>query len=312
MRDHFASSFLRHGTELRAGWLPSAGLSTPEPFFRQTIERVLERAEERFTGMDVLAQRGTERPAVTPVFVFHVSHCGSTLLSNALKAVGKSIVVSEPPVLGPRQLLRRLPVEDRFHDALIRGAVNSFINGEPRKRFAFFKLMNLATLFLPRFRALFPESPFIFLYRDPAQVIVKLLDAVCEPLRASRMPLIRYALGKPESWNPSPARCWADIYEAQCIAAMVTPGVTCVNYRDLTPERTLDLLARAGVGEAFVDKDRLFAAFTRYSKDFSLSGSFSVQSGLHGGDTQSLPGEVYENARAAYRRIEALTCALAT
>ncbi len=306
MRDCFASSFLRHGPQLRVGWLPYDTFSTAEPSFRQTIERISTSEPERFTDADVLARCGIQTAAAPVAFIFHVSHCGSTLFANACKTVSGARVISEPPILGPRQLLRRLrdpqtgvPFSEDLHGALIRGAVNSLANGGPPKRYVFIKLMNLASLFLLRFRELFPDSPFLFLYRDPAEVIPKLQDAVSEAVRQSRMPLIRYALGKPDDWNPSAAQCWSTVFEAECTAAMLTRDVVCANYRDLTPERAVELLALAGVREDDLNATLMREAFRWYSKDVPGARQFGSES--HDATRRD------EAAQAAYSRIDALS-----
>jgi len=311
LRNAFASSCLRHSGKLRVGWIPYELFDTSEPGFRHSIERVIKHRGEHFTGVEELARRAAEQPALPVTFIFHVSHCGSTLFANACKHITPARVISEPPILGPRQLLRPLrdaetglPASKDFHEALIRGAVNSFVNGGPDARYVVIKLMSLASLFLPMFRRIFPSSYFIFLYRDPGEVIPKLLRAVDEPLRESRMPLIRYALGKPRDWNPPAASCWASVYEAQCIAATITPGVIALDYRDLTPDRAAATIRAAGM-HADIDVAALTQTFAIYSKDASRKQPFAPERPSTDATEDILHVPEFKRAKSAYERISA-------
>lgn len=315
MQGYFASSFLRHGSQLRVGWLPYDSFDTEQTSLSRMIDRITADRPERFTELSELAERASDKPEKPMVFIFHVSHCGSTLLVNACNAVAGARVLSEPPILGPRQLLRRLrypennaPVDRELHGALIRGAVNSFAVGGPPANYVVVKLMNLASLFLMRFRSLFPDSPFIFVYRDPAVVVRKLLKSVEEHVRISRMPLIRYALGKPDEWDPPAGIVWSAIYEAECAAAMFTPRTALLNYTDLKPERVTGLLRAAEIDAGDIDDAALRAAFLRDSKD---PHGREFQADRDGNSPQLaddiVASEEFVRAQAAYARIDAFS-----
>jgi hypothetical protein len=63
--------------------------STPlaEPFFSHTIDRLRKEdppPREMETDMETLLRVGARLPQVRPSgFIFHISHCGSTLIANA-------------------------------------------------------------------------------------------------------------------------------------------------------------------------------------------------------------------------------------
>ncbi len=67
------------------------------------------------------------KPLPTPAFIFHIAHCGSTLLSRAIDRLGSSLVIREPMVLrqlaaDPRMQRTDVPLDQaaqRCLDAII-------------------------------------------------------------------------------------------------------------------------------------------------------------------------------------------------
>ena len=117
-------------TSLPAGWLPIAvhGARRPfwvdwcylgdtrltEPFFADTIGRLLRLPFQQLfrpqTPLDELPAMAAARPGLAPVgFIFHMSRCGSTLLSQMLAALPQHVVLSEP---GPLDTVLQLPFRD--------------------------------------------------------------------------------------------------------------------------------------------------------------------------------------------------------
>ncbi len=127
------------------------------------------------TDMDVLARWHEESPGLTPSgFIFHMSRCGSTLVSRMLAAVPSHLVISEA---GPLDALARphlqaphAPIERRI--AWFRWMVSAL--GQKRtgaeERY-FVKFDSRTTLDLPFIRQAFPDVPWIFVYRDPTEVM---------------------------------------------------------------------------------------------------------------------------------------------
>lgn len=111
--------------------------------------------------------------AVAPsAFIFHVSRCGSTLLTQMLATLPQCIVASEPPVLDTFfRLHQHHP--DRSGGAhglrLLITALGQ--QRDPLERHFFVKLDSWHMPWLPWLRRLFPQTPCVLLYRDPAQVL---------------------------------------------------------------------------------------------------------------------------------------------
>jgi hypothetical protein len=155
--------------EHSVGWrhLP-AGFS--EPFFGDTL-RAQPREDRRVcrTPYGRLADAGE---ALAPsVFIFHTSRCGSTLLAQMLAALPQCVVHSEPPVLDDFfSLFGAAPQADAA--ALLRRLVKAL--GQRRSSTETHYVVKLDCWHLrhlPLLRAAFPDTPFWFLYREPAAIL---------------------------------------------------------------------------------------------------------------------------------------------
>ena len=263
-------------------WLPLDTIAMPEPFFPQTIRRMRDDgAQYVTTGLDALAAFADSPVPVRTAFVFHVSHCGSTLVANVLKTIPESFVLSEPALITVggqlcSPYLTRVISREQHH-ALIRGAIAAYAAAGGPKRYLFCKFTDVASLCLPLLRSLFPEVPFLFLYRDPRHVIASNLE-IPEDIRRQWHAEVAALLGHEAHWAPPPARYFAEIFEAECVRAAITPNVIPLDYRDLSPERLLQLLPQLGVAPQDVDEAALRGQFRTYSKALpSQAERFSAQ-----------------------------------
>jgi hypothetical protein len=166
-------------------WLEMSGVSLTEPFFQQTVERARrENRRERFTEFDVLLQLEKELDSVEPTgFIFHSSRCGSTLVANACRAVSGSIVLSEANAID--KLIARFitdadnPVKESLYSVFLRGVVHAL--AQPRsanERHLFIKFACCSFAQLERIKRIWPNVPWLFLYRDPVETIVSNMRAV--------------------------------------------------------------------------------------------------------------------------------------
>ncbi len=102
-------------------------------------------------------------------FVFHMSRCGSTLVVRMLAALRGSEIVAEAP---PLDVAARLAAANYVADpvALLWAMVCAF--GRRGGRPFVIKLDFWQALVLPLYRRAFPSVPWLFLFRDPADVLV--------------------------------------------------------------------------------------------------------------------------------------------
>jgi hypothetical protein len=181
--------WLPFGAELRDGqfyvqWSYFGEERLLEPFFEGDIRRSLRNAFNRqglySTTIDTLADWLQANPGLRPNgFIFHMSRCGSTLVSRMLAALASNVVISEASPIDAvvrAKHLRPDLAEDQ-HARWLRWMVAAL--GQPRaggERHYFIKLDSWHTLALPLFERAFPDVPWIFLYRDPVEVLVSQMN----------------------------------------------------------------------------------------------------------------------------------------
>ncbi len=150
-----------------------------DPFFDQTIERTLRKPFpllfRQQTPIDALDEVTAAQPGVRPTgFIFHMSRCGSTLVSQMLAALAQNIVISEAsPIDSILRASRHDPgITDEMRIAWLQGLVGAY--GRKRdglEEHLYIKFDSWHTLCLDLVRRAFPDVPWVFLYRDPVEVL---------------------------------------------------------------------------------------------------------------------------------------------
>jgi hypothetical protein len=162
-------------------WMNMDGVDLAEPFFQQTVDRVRSghfAGEERFTELDTLVQLEKTFDSVPPSgFIFHSSRCGSTLVANACRAIEGSIVLSEPPAVDKLVARFITDADDRTKEMLysifLRATVAALGQRRTgRERHLFIKFACCSVSQIERIRRIWPNVPWVFLYRDPIETIV--------------------------------------------------------------------------------------------------------------------------------------------
>jgi hypothetical protein len=149
-------------------------------FFEQTIGKCMARPFNLLfrhqTPIEVLEQWQQTRPGMEPTgFIFHMSRCGSTLLCQMLKAIPTNVVISEARPIDAtlRAQFTATETTDDQRITWLRSIISAM--GQPRlggEQNFFVKFDAWNTLDLPLIRRAFPDVPWIFLYRDPIEVLV--------------------------------------------------------------------------------------------------------------------------------------------
>ena len=168
------------GREPFIDWIYAGDARFAEPFFDHTIERLLQKpfnlAFRRLTNVDALRICATELPSIKPMgFIFHMSRCGSTLVSQMLASLDKNVVISEASPLDwmIRANIRRSEITDEEHINWIRWMIGSLAQKRlDNSQHFFVKFDSWHTLYFDVIERAFPDVPWIFLYRNPAEVLV--------------------------------------------------------------------------------------------------------------------------------------------
>jgi quercetin dioxygenase-like cupin family protein len=161
-------------------WRRLGGRPFSEPFFSDTF-RHQPPAERQLCFSDWRAPAALADTLAPTAFIFHVSRCGSTLLTQMLATLPSCVALSEPPVVDDFLRLRRERVEtagpaasagDDTDIVRLRALVRALgQRRDPRQRHLVIKLDSWHLRDLALFRAAFPATAMVFLYREPLQVL---------------------------------------------------------------------------------------------------------------------------------------------
>lgn len=166
-------------TDPAVDWADMSEERFSEPFFDQTVAQWASgpRSEQLVrTGLDVLAALDGE-PSLDPAgMIFHLSRCGSTLVSRLLGTLPGVVVIAEPSPLNA--LLGLDP--NRVDRAALIQVVRLLVRALGRRRHGDERHLVLkCTSWNIRQRAIlaaaFPDTPWTWVQRDPARVLTSLL-----------------------------------------------------------------------------------------------------------------------------------------
>ena len=303
------------GAELYVHWAHFGDRRLRDPFFEGEVRRCFFTSFNRLfryvTPIEALAAWLKSRPCLEPSgFIFHMSRCGSTLVSQMLAALPSNIVVSEAsPIDTVVQANRWRPELSEDRQTLwlnsIVGALGQKRAGDEQRYFV--KLDCWHTLALPLFRRAFPAVPWVFLYRDPIEVLVSQLRIPGTQMIPGRIGPNLYGLER--SYGPGTA----EDYYAQVLAKVTEPAVAqysaggglLVNYKELPDALFTAILPHFGVEYSEAD----CAAMTEAARYDAKTPGFEFEPDSGAKQRASTP-----TARAAadqwlgdlYRRLEVL------
>jgi hypothetical protein len=269
-------------------WMEFGLTPLAEPFFDNTVSKLRQAAppaREIATDVETMLRVSARLPAIRPAgFIFHLSHCGSTLVANAMKTSDRAVVVSESrpvthllrrgsPTLSPYLQVRW----DRTRRSLLNSLFSLFAHyrtGEPEP--LVMKFVSLDVLGIQIVRSYWPETPCVIVVRDPVEVMVTNLKGPGWMSFKERPEYATQVFG----WSnlPRPAaemieeEFCARVLGSFCASALQAvadkSGGPCmvVDYVDLNPDRMREIAAFFGIqlrdeGKA-VDE-----VFQSYAKD---------------------------------------------
>lgn len=248
-----------------------------EPFFDQTVARWASGPRVRRpvrTGLDALVSLDSE-PSLEPAgMIFHLSRCGSTLASRLLGTLPGVVVLAEP---SPLNTLLGLNPPDPAEKAGLIAAVRLMVRALGRCRHGDERQLVLkCTSWNIRQRALlaaaFPETPWIWVQREPAHVLASLLhnppgwlSLQASPRQAAKR------FGLDEDAVPTMTR---PEFAARALGAMLwaalsdpTGGRLCIDYADLPAVVWLSVATHFGLDVDPAAIARMTEESRLYSKD---------------------------------------------
>lgn len=160
-------------------WLYLSDADFNDPFFEETIAGCMCHPfnSSRFrslSSVDSFLEWADYFPSRNPdAFIFHVSRCGSTLLSQLFGTDPGCCVLAEVPLFDE---ILRLPSEcmdgsESRRQQILKALINC-IAGTRNKNRLIIKLDSWHVFYHHFFRDAFPVVPFVLLYRAPAEIIL--------------------------------------------------------------------------------------------------------------------------------------------
>jgi len=300
--------------QLHVRWSYLGQVRLREPFFEGSVQYCfLNPFNQLFAPLTPIAnltQLLSARPVLPPRgFIFHMSRCGSTLVAQMLATSKGNIVVSEASPVDAVVHAKDLQpdLSDDEHAQWLTAIIAAL--GQPRRgeQNFFLKMDNLHTLSLPLFRRAFPSVPWIFLYRDPVEVVVSQFHSPGPQMIPRQPDGSENRLG-----GAFGAKIPADSI-AQVLATASAPVARyyrdgsglLVNYSEL-PDAVWDrILPHFGVVCSRSDRVAMTAAARRDAKAPTFAFAPDVAAKQHGA-TAATRAAADKYLRQIYRRLEAL------
>lgn len=162
--------------EIYVEWIFLSDLKIAEPFFDETIAKCRSHLynSKPFKVLSTIENviDWSKELVSIPLksLVFHVSRCGSTMLSQSLAASNENVMISEAPIID--QILRSEFLSSEKKAVLLKAVLGFF----GQKRFSEEKhliiKMDAWNIFEANYlRSIFPDIPFALLYRNPGEVL---------------------------------------------------------------------------------------------------------------------------------------------
>ena len=294
-------------------WLDMGGQDLAAPFFSQSVQARLLAAPDAARRHTALTALGEGDSLPLQGMIFHLSRCGSTLVTQMLATLDSTLVLSEPDPLN--DLLG--PAWSGVPDGVRQDIVSAMMASLTKKRGAaqtgaLVKLSSWNTIF----GALLPESlgalPRVFVYRDPLEVMVSLLaepptwmDLKADPMIASWLtgcpPAMIGWMGREEYCARVLARILSAVWNSRERRWLL------VNYSEL-PGAVIDrIAAHLGLTPTTEQTQRMMAATRVHAKDPSRQRPFSADGAAkRSAVTDAIAKATEDHLLPVYERIEAL------
>jgi hypothetical protein len=279
-------------------WAHFGGVPLTDPFFGSSVARALARPFNcLFRWQTPIADfvRAAEPRSRPDGFVYHWSRCGSTLVSQMLSALPGSVCISEAQ-----------PLDGAIHYGdpdLVRAMIAAL--GRRSEGPLFLKLNGWHTMALRGIRRLFAQTPWIFLYRDPVEILASHAAMPATEMIPDPVWLRIFGLG-PETQDrlDHEARVLARIAEA-AIAADGDGGLF-VNYAKLPEAVPEVILPHFGIACGPHERKAMAAVARRDAK--RPGQAFVSDSEAKQGSAGPRIGEASDrHLRSLYRALEALS-----
>ena len=262
-------------------WMELEHAPLAEPFFAQTLAR-LKAGEhpprEIDTGLDAVLAEGARAGAAAPAgLVFHISRCGSSLVANGLRTAARTQVLAEArpmtalflpyPATGDADADARWAQRRSALGRALVAIVSRYRDAEPEA--VVIKWTSLNTALLPAIRAVWPDTPALFVVRDPLEVLVANLQpgGLIDTRHSAFAPALSGVADPGELAGMGDEEYGARVLGRYLeTAALAGDDLWVIDYEDIDP-RTLRAVAERFGREIPSAPQVLAAVFERHAKD---------------------------------------------
>ena len=276
-RDWLPVRCYRHENEAFVDWCFLGKERLTEPFFDDSIVKRFRRSFNLLfrheTPIEFLGELNEFSEGLKPDgFIFHLSRCGSTLISQMLAALPQNIVISEAAPLDFVIRNGNVPASRRLE--WLRWMINALgqkRNDEEENFFIKFDCWN--TLEINLITRAFPEVPWIFLYRDPVEIIVSHIRQRGVQMIPGLIREILPEISFEDSVRMPPEEYCARVLAKICQSALgflKTGAGLAVNYTEL-PDGINAVLKHFNVKLGQDDLEKMFAVTKYNAKNPSLN-----------------------------------------
>lgn len=170
------NNLIEKDNEVYCEWIYLGDLHFAGPFFEETILKCKSHAYNSkvfkiITTIENLINWSEELiSAELKALVFHVSRCGSTMLSQSLATSSENIMISEAPIID--QILRSDFLSEEKKTILLKAVLKLLGQKRfPEQKHLIIKLDAWHIFHATALRSVFPEIPFALLFRNPTEVL---------------------------------------------------------------------------------------------------------------------------------------------
>ncbi len=253
-------------------WADLSAVRFVEPFFDQTVTRWTDTRPLVRTGLEALVALDSG-PSLEPAgMIFHLSRCGSTLVSRLLGTLPGVVVLAEPAPLNTLLGLDPRHVDEATLVTVVRLLVRALgrrRHGDERR------LVLKCTSWNIRRRevlaAAFPDTPWVWVQRDPARVLASLLanpPGWLGPRADPRAVARRFGLDPAEIPGMARAEFAARVLGAMLQSAAIDPARRlCVDHADLPDAVWQRVAPHFGLSTDAAAIARMIDESRLYSKD---------------------------------------------
>lgn len=238
-----------------------------EPFFDNTVGQQLRVPFNLLfrhqTPVEFLGEFCGQSPGLAPNgFIFHMSRCGSTLVTQMLAALAQNIVISEAPPIDfiLRSNTKNPAITDEQRADWLKWMVGALGQKRTDEKYYFIKFDSWSTFDLDLIERAFPEVPWIFLYRNPVEVIVSQMRRRGALMLPGAVGQILPGLDLTEIMQMPPEEYCARILARTCESAInraQNRNARMINYNQLPEAVTSVMLEHFGINYAREEIDNI-------------------------------------------------------